>query len=118
MGPVTSHQALNALSVLSEAVETTPTQIFPTTALVGTPEALAADGTFFRTATLIGLKAARTANVGNVFLGIGSANDTQPILISPDETIIIIAPPGEKYDLNDFDLDVLNAGDGVAVLYS
>lgn len=114
----TSHQVLNALTVLSEAVEATPTQIFPTTAAAGTPEALAADNTFFRTATLIGLKAARIANVGNVYLGIGATNDTQPILISPNEIINLLAPPGEKYDLNDFYLDVLNAGDGLAIMYS
>jgi len=114
----TSHETLNALTVLTEAVETTPTQITKTIAATDTPEALAADGTFFRRATLIGKKSARTNNAGIVYLGIGSTDDTQAIEISPNEVKGIEAPPGEKYDLNDWYLDVLNAGDGVIIIYS
>ena len=109
---------LNALNSLADSVDTTPTQITKTIAAVATPEALAADGTFFRSAILIGKKSARTANVGIVYLGIGVTNDTQAFEISPSQVININAPPGEKYDLNDWGLDVLNAGDGVIIIYS
>jgi len=110
--------AVDLAATLTNAVLAVPTQIIKTIAAIATPEALAADGTFFRKATLIGLKAARTANVGNVYLGIGATNDTQPLQIAPSEVITITAPTGAKYDLNDWYLDVLNAGDGVAVIYA
>lgn len=106
------------IASLADAVETTPTQVTKTVAAVGTPEALAADNTTFRRATVIGKKAARTNNTGIVYLGIGSTNDSQALEISPNETITIEAAPGEKMDLNDFYLDVLNAGDGVIIIYS
>jgi hypothetical protein len=106
------------LETLASSVDTTPTQITKTVAAIGTPEALAADGTFFRTATIIGKKAPRIDNVGIVYLGIGAGNDTQPYEITPGETIELSAPPGEKYDLNDWYCDVLNAGDGVIIIYS
>lgn len=110
--------SLAALRTLASSVATTPTQIIKTVAAIATPEALAADGTYFRTATLVGIKAARTDNVGVIYLGIGAANDTQFYSISPGQKIELEAPPGEKYDLNDWYLDVLNAGDGVGIIYS
>lgn len=97
---------------------TVPTQVIKTIAATDTPEALAADSTFFQTAMIGGLKAARTNNVGTVYLGIGLTNDTQPLAITAGEWVSIVAPIGQKFDLNDFYLDVLNAGDGVAVIYS
>lgn len=100
------------------STKTTPTQNIKTASATGTPEALAAAGTVFRTATLIGIKAARTNNVGVVYLGIGATNDTQVYKISPGETVKLTAPPGEKYDLNDWYLDVLNNGDGLGIIYS
>jgi len=93
-------------------------QIIKTVAAIGTPEALAADGTFFQSATYIGIKAARTNNAGTVYLGIGATNDTQIIPIAPGEQGIIQAPPGQKFDLNDFYLDVETAGDGLGLIYS
>lgn len=110
--------ATNSTNSLANSTVTTPTQITKTIAAVSTPEALAADGTFFRRAMLIGKKAARTNNAGIVYLGIGDTNDTQALEISPNEPINIVAPPGEKYDLNDWYLDVLNVGDGVIIIYS
>lgn len=106
------------LETLANSVATTPTQITKTVAAIGTPEALAADGTYFRTAKLIGKKAARTDNVGIVYLGIGGTNDTQPFPVNPGEEIEIKVPPGEKFDLNDWYCDVLNAGDGLTIIYA
>ena len=105
-------------STTAAATAVVPTQIIKTVTATATPEALAADGTFFRMATVIGVKAARTNNAGIVYLGIGATNDTQPYAINPGESITIEAPVGAKYDLNDWYLDVLNAADGVAVIYS
>lgn len=98
---------------------TVPIQILKTVADPNIPEALAVDGTFFRTATLIRHSdQARTPNVGNVWVGVNSADGEQPKKILPDGECSIIAPDGQKYDLNDFYLDVANAGDGVVVEYS
>ncbi len=109
---------LNALNSLAGAVETIPTQITKTVASSTTPGALAADGTFFRKAILIGKRGARTNNSGTVYLGIGGTNDTQPVEISPGAVWSIEAPLGEKYDLNDWSLDVDISNDGVIVIYS
>lgn len=100
------------------SLDSTPIQIIKTVSGPATPEALAADGTFFRRATLIGKKSARTNNVGIVYLGIGTLNDSQAYEISPNEVIGLSVPEGEKYDLNDWVLDVLTAGDGVVIIYS
>ena len=104
--------------VLASSVEIRPTQIIKTVAATTVTEALAADGTFFRGATVTGKKTARTDNAGNVFLGIGATLGTQTCLIEPGETIVLEASPGEKGDLGDWYLDVDTAGDGVAVIYS
>ena len=95
-----------------------PTQITKTVAAIATPEALAADGTFFQTATIIAKKAARTANTGIVYLGIGATNDTQALPLNPGDVYEVNAPVGQKYDLNDFYLDVATAADGVVIIYS
>ena len=110
--------ALNKLNSLANAVEVVSTQIIKTVAATGTPEALATDATYFRSALVIAKKAARTANAGNIYLGIGATNDTQPYEIAPGDVLSIKADPGTKMDLNDWYVDVLNAGDGVAVIYS
>ena len=109
---------VNLTTTLASATLVVPTQIIKTVAASATPEALAADGTFFQTATLIGKKAARTLNAGTVYLGIGSTNDTQALEILPGEIVEITASSGQKYDLNDWYLDVATAGDGVVVIYS
>lgn len=106
------------LDVYQLPIVTVPTQIIKTVAAIGTPEALAADATYFQSALIGGMKAARTPNVTGVYLGIGSGNDTQPFLINPSEWLSITVPPGQKFDLNDWYLDVLSAGDGVAIIYS
>ena len=116
--PNTGSPTAQDVEIVTPASPTVPTQFIKTVAAIATPEALAADGTFFQTMTFGGLKAARTANVGIVYLGIGATNDTQPFAINPNEWLSIVAPVGQKYDANDWYLDVLNAGDGLAVILS
>ena len=110
--------SLAVLRTLTSSVATTPTQITKTVAATGTPEALAPNGTYFRMAKLSGKKAARTDNAGIVYLGIGGTDNTQPFPINPGEEIEIKVPPGEKFDLNDWYCDVLNAGDGLTIIYA
>lgn len=108
----------SASAPIADATLVTPAQIVKTVAATATPEAIAADGTFFRRATIIGNKAARTLNTGDVYIGPSSADGSQPFVIGPGESITLDAFPGTKQDLNDWYVDVLNAGDGVVVIYS
>jgi len=98
--------------------EVVPTQILKTAASAGTPERLAADGTFFHKAILMGYQdQARTLNDGLVYIGPTSTNNAQTYQISPGEDVVIDVPLGFKQDLNDWFLDVLNDGDGVVIIY-
>ena len=94
-----------------------PTQIIKIVTAAGTPEAIAADGTYFRQATIIGKKSARTNNTSAVYLGVSSTNDTQAITIQPGESQTISMPREGMGDLNDWYIDVETAGDGVIVIY-
>lgn len=66
--------------------------------------------------TIIGNKAARTANTGTVYIGPTSANDTQAIPITTGQILTFVAPPGQNIDLFDYWLDVTTAGDGVVIV--
>lgn len=106
-----------AAAVASETL-LTPSEITKTVAASGTPEALAADGTFFHVAKIKAIKASRAANTGTVYLGCSSSNDSQPIeLGAGDEITIDVGVNGAKLDLNDFYLDVATNGDGVTIQY-
>lgn len=67
--------------------------------------------------TIYGRKAVRTDNVGDVWLGTSSGNDTQPIKIGAGGEVLIECQPGNKFNLYDFYLDVANADDGVVIVF-
>lgn len=94
-----------------------PTAAIKTVAAIATPEALIGVTTLVQSVMLIGIKAARTNNTGIVYLGIGGTNDAQFIPISPGERVEV-SNDGNKFDLAGLFLDVLNAGDGVGMIYS
>lgn len=97
----------------------TPYQLLTTNASTTVPVQLYSTSKPFRTATLIGNKdQARTANTGNVWIGLTSTNNQQPVLIQPGETITVSAPPGSYFDLRDWYLDVATANDGVVIIYT
>lgn len=104
--------------VIQNEADTVPQHIVKTVAATGTPEPLAANGTFFKTALIIARKAARVVNTGKVWLGVTAPDGSQPIGMASDSERTINAPEGQRYDLNDFYLDVETAGDGVVVIYS
>ena len=93
-------------------------QLTKTVAAAATPEAIAADGTYFVSAFIVGKKAARTDNVGTIYVGIGSTNNSQPIPINPGEIVTLSMGEGQEGDLNDWYVDVETAGDGVVVIYT
>ena len=82
-------------------------------AAAGTPEVLAVDGTYVTTVTIWGIKAARTANTGTVYIDSLATNDAQAGEISPSTFIQLTAPAGKVIDLNDIYVDIVDAGDGV-----
>lgn len=66
--------------------------------------------------TILGKSAPRVDNVGDVYIGPTSANDTQAFKISPGGEVLIKVTSGE-INLGDWYLDVTTANDGVTVLY-
>lgn len=83
---------------------------------------LAATGTilgkadlYYRTARFAGLKAARTANTGIVYLGLEATNDTQPVSIATSAILTLDAPTGAKLNLADLWIDVVTNADGVVI---
>lgn len=70
---------------------------------------------FYRTARFLGNKAARTANTGNVFLGLTSTNDAQPTAIATGAVLTLEAPTGAKLNLADLWIDVATNADGVVI---
>jgi hypothetical protein len=75
---------------------------------------------FVRQATVLGMKAERTANAGDVWVGTSATNDLQPYVISPSREIYLNfgMPAESRINLGSYYLDVGNAGDGAIVLYS
>ena len=84
----------------------------------GTPLVLAADGTFFRTATLQAGRAA-AANASLISIGGNTAYTAQRATeLAPGETWTLTPPAGTKWDLNDFYIDGVNTDDGVRITYT
>ena len=86
-------------------------------ASTGTPVVLTNTTVKARKITFVGKKDLRTVNVGTVWVGWFSGNDTQPIEITSGSTIGLAIPDGAAVDLSKVYLDVANANDGVLVIY-
>lgn len=87
-------------------------------------EALAVTGTltakadlWFRRATFLGNKAARTGNTGTIYLGLESTNDTQVLTVATGAERTIEAVTGARLNLADLWLDVATAADGVVITW-
>ena len=79
----------------------------------GTPEALAADGTFASSVTIFAGRAGRVANNNSVYIDWTTANDTQQIEIPVGGYQILSAPVGKYLNLGDIYVDSVVTGDGV-----
>lgn len=89
-------------------------------ASAGTPERLAAVGTYVSSVTLIAQRLARVPNTGSVWIGSTSGNDTQLVELTPGSVgnpngsaYSFTAPPGRVIDLGDIYVDSVTTGDGV-----
>lgn len=88
-----------------------------TNAAADPPEPLTTTNLLVNSVTLKGVKAARTANVGTVYIGFTTNNDAQAFQLTSGGEIVIQARSGFRLNLNQVYLDVVTAGDGVAVFY-
>lgn len=72
---------------------------------------------WFRGAKLVGNNAIRTANVGLVYVGPDAADGTQGLAIASGATVSLDVAPGARLNLADLWVDVVNANDGVLVIW-
>ena len=92
--------------------------IIKTVSATGTPEALGSGSVRGHSFTFVGMKAARTDNVGKIYIQPASGNDTAGIPLNPGDTIIFTADSDDDYFTDaQFYIDVENAGDGVIAFY-
>ena len=71
-----------------------------------------------QSATIFGMLGAGTNNTGNVSIGASTNSTAMPYLITPGQVIVLKAPPGEWIDLHDWWFTVVNANDGLVVIYT
>lgn len=108
-------------NTLANCAAATPSMLLKTANAADAPVALAASGTNFRWAWLLGVKDKKgTTNQGSVFIGASSASDEQPLEILPGASggILFPIPVGAKWDFHDWYLKVSNDGDGLVVIYT
>lgn len=108
---------LFAFAIAAQQNPTKFAHFVKTVASTSTPESITSTNVFCDAVTLLGIKAARTANVGVVYVGWTSNDDTQFFPISISGEVLIEAGQGRHINLKDIYIDVLNNGDGVGVYY-
>lgn len=121
-GTVTEASAAAIASDVAQLVDTqavkTPT--FLAAVIIGTPGtpvALAADATYFTSATFQAGRAA-AANASLITIGGNTAYTSQRATeLAPGDTWTLTPPAGTKWDLNDFYIDGVNTDDGVRIVY-
>lgn len=69
-----------------------------------------------REATILGKKGPRTSNVGDVYIGPTSGDDSQSFVVGPDAEVVLRAGEG-GLDLREWYLDVTTANDGLVIIY-
>jgi len=96
-----------------------PVQALITMAAGDPPGPMASLPTYYRWALLYGFKSeSGTNNVGTVKVGWNSGANKQPIAVAPGGLVVIEAPLGAKWNLQDLYMDVANDDDGVVIVYS
>ena len=85
--------------------------IIKTVSATGTPEALGSGSVRGHSFTFVGMKAARTDNVGKIYIQPASGHDTAGIPLNPADS------DDDYFTDAQFYIDVENAGDGVIAFY-
>lgn len=92
--------------------------IIKTVSATGTPEALGGGSVRAHSVTFLGLKAARTNNVGKVWISPNSGNDTAAVPLDPGDEVTFTASAEDGYFTDaQFFIDVETAGDGCVAIY-
>ena len=92
--------------------------ITKTVTATGTPEVLGSGAIRCHSITFLGMKAARTNNVGTIWVAPGSGNDSAAIPVEPGESTTFTAKNADDYFKDDqFYIDIETAGDGVIAIY-
>jgi len=92
--------------------------ITKTVTATGTPEVLGSGAIRCHSITFLGMKAARTNNVGTIWVAPGSGNDSAAIPVEPGESTTFTAKNADDYFKDgQFYIDVETAGDGVIAIY-
>lgn len=107
---------LFAVAVIAQTIAGTG-QLIVTNSDAAVPVAWTNAPTKVTRVTIIGKKAARTANTGTVYIGTSSANDSQVYEILTGTVHTLNARPGAFIDLSTWYLDVATVGDGIIILY-
>lgn len=110
--------SLNAISnILTGVTAAAGTMVFTniTNADPAVPVVLGVAGWTFKAITFNGFKAARTANVGTVYIQGAAANDSVGIQLLSQGIITVEAAPGTTLNASQFYLDVVTANDGVVI---
>lgn len=95
-----------------------PITIVKTVASTLVPEVLGESILRGTTITFTGMKAARTPNVGTVWVQMDAADGSPGLQLLPAQTISWPAGVAGSFTANDFWIDVENAGDGVIAFIS
>ncbi len=116
---VTNIPSVSVQNTLANCVDSNPSQFLKTSTAAAAAVALAAAGTKFRWALLLGCKSENgTANVGSVFVGASGDAGKQPIEIFPGSAYVLPLPQGAKWDFGSWFLKVANDGDGLVVIFT
>jgi hypothetical protein len=67
--------------------------------------------------TIIGKASPRANNVGTVYIGTSTGDDSQPYPVTAGGEVVLRAPDTAPFNLRDWYVDVLNAGDGVTIIF-
>jgi hypothetical protein len=67
--------------------------------------------------TIIGKASPRANNAGTVYIGTSSGDDSQPYPVTAGGEVVLRAPDTAPFNLRDWYVDVLNAGDGVTIIF-
>lgn len=114
--PLDGDTTVPAELVMTAAI---PTQFLKAIAAAAPPTALAAAQTFFRKATVLAKKSlSGTLNVGNVRIGASAAAGEQPYELAPGDEVVLQPAVGQKWNFQNWYLDVDTDDDGVVVIYS
>lgn len=114
---------VNFISPATAANKATFVRGFKAPASIGTPEALAAAGTYVQKVTIFAIRASRTTNTSSVWVDAIATNNAQSIELLPGSAgnpmgafVSFEAPPGKVIDVADIYVDAATVTDGVFFL--